>query len=207
MKISDEAKTGLVAAAVGAALLGLGALSWRLLRKGGALLGPQPLAKGSTVLLLGDSLGVGISAPLREQLDAAGLSLISQPHVGWTAKQTNNLLTSSPELVGDAVVYSLGSNDGALFDPSSEADSVRSLVDTARARGARRIVWIVPPNFALSSPPAPATTEKQQAFAALWPSDVERLQGPTDLLGSDRIHLPPAGYRALAESVSALLLT
>lgn len=207
MKVSDEAKTGIVAAVVGAALLGLGAVSWRMLRKGGSILRPKPLARGSSVLLLGDSLGVGISAPLREQLETAGLSLASQPHVGWTARQTNNLLTSSPELAADAVVYSLGSNDAALFDPSSEADAIASLVDTARARGARRIVWIVPPNFGLSAPPTPATSAKQQAFAALWPSDVERLQGPTAQLGSDGIHLPPTGYRALAESVAALLLT
>lgn len=207
MKISDEAKTGLVAAGVGAVVLGLGVLAWRLLGKGRSLLGPKPLAAGSRVLLLGDSLGVGISAPLREQLEAASLSLVSEPHVGWTARQTSNLLTSRPELAADAVVYSLGSNDAALLDPSSEADAVRSLVDTARARGARRIVWIVPPNFASSAPPAPATSAKQQAFAALWPSDVERLQGPTDLLGSDGIHLPPTGYRALAASVASLLLT
>lgn len=207
MKVSDEAKTGIFAAVVGAALLGLGAVSWRILRTGGGILRPKPLTRGSRVVLLGDSLGVGISPALREQLEAVGVELLSEPHVGWTARQTNNLLTSRSDLAGDAVVFSLGSNDAALFDPSSEAEAIQSLVAIARARGARRIVWLVPPNFASSAPPAPATSAKQQAFAALWPSDVERLQGPTAMLGSDGIHLPPAGYRAFAESVAALLLT
>lgn len=207
MKISDEAKMVLWGAAISGAVLGLGALTWRLLKKTSSIFRPSPLKSGSRVLLLGDSLGVGISAPLREQLDAAGVTLISEPHVGWTARQTANLLTSRPDFAADAVVYSLGSNDGALFDPSSEAAAVQMLVDAARARGARRIIWIVPPNYGLSAPPSPATKAKQEAFTALWPSDVERLQGPTELLGSDGIHLPPNGYRTLAESVATLLLT
>ncbi len=164
-----------------------------------------PIVSGQQLVLVGDSLGVGMTGPLAILLADAGVSVVSLAHVGWTARQTAQLLATT-DVTGSAWVASLGSNDAALSDPSSEAADVQAIVDTAFARGAQRFVLVVPPNYSIPSPPAPATTEKQQAFLALWSDPrVERVYASPDKLGADRIHLPPAGYAELAASVAAVL--
>lgn len=170
---------------------------------------PTPLQPGEQVLLLGDSLGVGMGAALAAALPSTA-TIDREAHVGWTARQVRTAFEADPAIFGHIVVLSLGSNDAAMVDPSVEAADVASLLATARARGARRIVWVVPPNFSLASPPGPATTDKQRAFRALLEADpaVEILQPSATViarLGPDHIHLPPSGYQALAAEVAGAL--
>lgn len=195
------------------AIIALGAAAATFAVGLGVIFGRKALAyrprlkQGDQVVLLGDSLGVGITKPLTELLASQGVTLVAVPRVGWTARQTAKLYQASDDLQGAAVVASLGSNDGALLDPSGEAADVQAIVDTAFARGAQRFLWIVPPNYAISSPPAPATPEKQQAFEALWSDPrVELLRASPEQLGPDRIHLPPAGYAELARQVASALV-
>lgn len=199
-------RPGVIAAlAAGGVLIvgGAGAATYALLTRR-----PAPLTAGESVLLLGDSLGVGFSQHLADALAPSGVVLDAEPHVGWTAKRVRSAYEADSSLVGTAVVFSLGSNDAAMLDPLLERDDVASLVATARARGARRIVLVVPPNFALASPPSPATTQKQHDFLSLWTDDVE-LVLPSDAvvaqLAGDRVHLPPSGYQALGGEVAAAL--
>ncbi len=191
-------------ASAGVLLVGGASAAYLLSRR------PAPMRPGETVLLLGDSLGVGLAQHLADALAPAGVVLDAEPQTGWTAKRVRAAYDADPSLVASVVVFSLGSNDAALGDPALERDDVAALVATARARGARRVVLVVPPNYALAAPPAPATTQKQQAFLSLWPDDVELLR-PSDAvvaqLGADRIHLPPLGYQALAREVAAHLTT
>lgn len=172
---------------------------------------PPPLVSGESVLLLGDSLGVGMSQHLANALAPAGVHLDAEAHVGWNAKQVRKAYEADASMVGDAVVISLGSNDAAMMDPSVEAEDVAALVATARARGAKRVVWIVAPNFARSPPPPPATSAKQMAFRALMEAQTVEVMEPSDevvaMIGGDGIHLPPNGYAAFGQQVAAWLLS
>ncbi len=190
----------LVAGAAGVSVLVVGIGAVFLARR------VRKVASGGAVVLLGDSIGVGISGPLAQALAAKSITLVSDAHLGWNARQVASSLLGS-DLAGQAFVVSLGSNDAALADPTIEADAVNAIVAAAFARGASRVLWIVPPNFSVASPPAPATTAKQQAFAALW-SDrrIEKIAAPPDMLGPDGIHLPPTGYADLAARVAAALV-
>ena len=188
---------------------GLGVLFVKRGELFGAAGGSQPpLAPGERVLLLGDSIGVGTAQHLADELAAAGATLDAEPHVGWTAKKVRTALDADPSLVGDVVVISLGSNDWAMMDPTSEADDVHAIVATARARGARRVLWVIGPNYAIDPPP-PATPAKQQAFRALVEAeDVELVEPNAEVvaqIAADRIHLPPRGYAALARQIATLL--
>jgi hypothetical protein len=201
-----------VAALSALGVLVLGGLGLAYARRGatGGLLGPAPapLTSGQRVLLLGDSIGVGTAQHLADALGPSGITLDAEAHVGWTAKKVRQAYEADPSMVGDAVVISLGSNDAALFDPSSEADDVQAIVATAQARGAARIVWIIAPNYAIT-PPAPATPAKQATFLALVQAQpVELLQPSDDVvrqIGGDHIHLPPSGYDALGRQIAAYL--
>lgn len=189
---------------------GLGVLFVKRGELFGAAGGSQPpLAPGERVLLLGDSIGVGTAQHLADELAAAGATLDAEPHVGWTAKKVRTALDADPSLVGDVVVISLGSNDWAMMDPTSEADDVHAIVATARARGARRVLWVIGPNYGIDNPPAPATMTKQVAFATMVADqDVELVVPNAEVvsqLGPDRIHLPPRGYAALARQIASVL--
>lgn len=162
-----------------------------------------PLSAGERVLLIGDSIGVGLTSPLRELLEARGVSLDAHPVSGWNAHRVRALLDGDPTLRGDVVVVSLGSNDWAGIP---NGDDVKAIVDTVFARGARRVLWVLGPNFGLETPPGTATKEKQLAFAQMVDAAMgaEPFPPPSDVvaqLSGDRVHLPPNGYRRFAEHI------
>ncbi len=166
------------------------------------------VAPGDSVLLAGDSLGVGTASHLLALLPAEN-AFTSVVHVGWTAKALLSALEQAPSVGGSIAVLSIGTNDEALLDPSTEEDALTQLFALLRDRGARRILWLVPPNFAIPNPPGAATPAKQNAFRAMMiAGDVEPIEPSpaiVALLGSDRMHLPPAGYELFAQSVIAAL--
>jgi len=193
----------LITAGVGA-VLGVGAAIAYAVK--GAFTAPPKLVQGDAVVLLGDSLGEGLTPPLRAILDAAGIGMVSTAVKGWNAHQTAKTYLGS-DLPATAVVVSLGTNDAAQISPELEAADVQAIVDTAFARGAKRFIWVVPPNYAIPTPPSPATPAKQQAFAALWSDPrVERVEASPAQLAGDDMHLPPAGYGELADQIAAVLL-
>lgn len=168
---------------------------------------PQP---GDTIYLFGDSLGVGIAGPLKTMLAAAypGVNFIAKPVTGYNASQT-----LSKQIAGQAVrgysIVSLGSNDAA-GNVASGGPAVRG-VSSALAEGGP-VLWILPPNFAISNPPLPATKEKQMLFIEQVQSDPRvDILVPSDavvahIYSGDHIHLEPAGYKLLAEQVVARML-
>lgn len=162
------------------------------------------LQPGESVLFVGDSLGVGTASRLGALLPQNPYT--SLVHGGWTAKDVLAALSAS-DAAGSVAVVSLGSNDAALF--AGEGAAVSDLAALLRARGARRIFWLVPPNFTIASPPAPATRAKQDAFRAIMSNaGAESIEPGPDVvaqLGQDRIHLAPAGYQAFAEESLAAL--
>ena len=168
---------------------------------------PQP---GDGVWLWGDSLGVGMSAHLRSAVAAAfpGVPFSSAAVQGYNARQTLSKEIAGREIRGFSIV-SLGSNDAA-GNVSNEAIQVQAVIDALASNG--RLLWVLPPNFNIEHPPAPATKEKQMAFIEQVQSDsrVEILV-PDDVVmahlsSGDHIHLDPAGYKLLAEQIVARML-
>ena len=162
---------------------------------------------GTPVWLVGDSLGVGLTSPLRKQmLDRFSVSLSATPVQGHSTKQTLGHLPAGSLPAEGLAIVSLGSNDAAgLVDPVS----MKVLVDKLSASGAR-VLWVVPPNFQLATPPLPATKAKQEAFLDVLRTDsrVELLVPSDDVvasLGADRVHLPPVGHALLAKQVADTL--
>ena len=198
----------LVAGLAALGVLVLGGVGAVLYTRRGSILAPPPLVSGDTVLLLGDSIGVGTAQHLANELAPSGIALDAEPHQGWSAPKVRAVYEADPSLVATAVVISLGSNDWAGMDPASEAGDVHAIVATARARGARRVLWVIGPNYAIDPPP-PATPAKQQAFRALVEAeDVELVEPNAEVvaqIAADRIHLPPRGYAALARQIATLL--
>jgi len=165
--------------------------------------GAGGLQPGEGVILVGDSLGVGLVDLGHIAALIPQNPFVSVVTTGHNAHQTLSDLQASSAAGGVALI-SLGTNDAALFDTASMAPYVTQLVQLLRDRGARRVLWIVPPNYAITNPPSPATPGKQATFRSMMEgAGVEVLEPPPDVVAKiavDRMHLPPSGYQALAEA-------
>lgn len=143
------------------------------------------------VLLVGDSLAVGLGASARAEgalVSARGGTVARQWITrGWFAAA---LESARPELV----LVSLGTNDAAgQVDAGTFAAQVAQLEQLARARGAR-VVWLFPP-------PMPYSLDAIRA--GLSRAEADTLDAPAGLArAADRVHLTPAGYAAWWRAVA-----
>ena len=180
------------------------------------LLNAPRLKKGMRVLLIGDSLAVGMAPHFSALSKEAGIDLKTLATVGTRIDQwaTNSELkklleTFQPELV----LISLGTNDEFMRGTDVVAKQqvqleklVALLTQWPRSRdygmGPDHIVWIGPP--ALPSPPSPGMVAMIQEGAgnALTPRyyyfHSERLQLPR---GPDQIHPTVRGYAGWAGAI------
>ena len=108
---------------------------------------PDLLPQGTSALLIGDSLGVGLAEPLGQLVIEGGSNLTSIP-IGGTAiyqwakdAKLKQIVDSRPGLV----LVSLGTNDGAetLEQLKTERPMLEKLASTILATGAK-MVWILP---------------------------------------------------------------
>lgn len=154
------------------------------------------LPPGGRVLVAGDSLGVGITAPMKKLAAAAGSELEGHAVVGsridqWDDETIDNFLSFGPAVV----VLSLGTNDMKMFDPATkQAPRAASLIARIRAAGAK-VAWVVPPTMPFDDKGV------RQMIADAGPDLLVR----ADLLelprAADKIHMTPSGYQELAEVV------
>lgn len=158
---------------------------------------PPHVSPDASVVLLGDSLGVGLAPHLQKLM--TGL-FDARVMTGRTAAGALQALQGD-EHTFDVKLLSLGSND-ALLDPAGFRAALTMLVSQL-GPGA---YWIVPPGFTYGTTKNPAGA---QAFAdtmtslgvpALATSPVP--PAPDDPM---RLHLSPAGYEAFAEEIAARL--
>jgi hypothetical protein len=162
---------------------------------------PEPrriLAPGEPVLLIGDSIGVGIERPLRERLEAYGSHLDALVKIGTTARYWSTHLDGRDGGY-PVILVSLGSNDVALGPEQEDAD-LAHLAALLQSRG-NAVYWITPPSFRQG-----AFKPKQQ----LW-ADMMRdhgipeldLDGPQPSVEYDpmRLHLTPDGYAQMAGQI------
>ncbi len=168
----------------------------------------------ASVLLVGDSLAVGLTKPLGDIARGQGDTFLGDGATGstvtdWlTGKLKGRLLADMASAKPDLVLISLGTND-ATGDLAGWGAKVAALV--AQAKGAKSIVWIGPPFFAdkLKNFPAGNVAKMRQILLdTLTPLNVPIF--PSDAGGADNdyarsadgIHMTAAGFADWAKDVA-----
>jgi hypothetical protein len=141
------------------------------------------------MLLVGDSLAVGLSAPLKQLCSGSGLQFASMAKEGttilaWSARDF-------PQ--ADITLVSLGTNDMRLSDPLSERPKLDALLARLRSRS-KRVVWLMPPPM-----PFPDRGVLKMILDATAAAGVEVMPSLEGISRApDKIHCTPAGYAAWA---------
>lgn len=154
---------------------------------------------GDRILLVGDSLSVGLKTPLQALATKTGATFASFTESGTTMKrwlgdaQVSAVLQSfQPTLV----LVCLGTNDSAGSTPSEAlATQVGQMRDWLTSTGAK-LVWIAPPKLPFPDRVGPQVTA---AGIASFPSSTLPIPQP------DGIHTSGRGYAGWAEHVWAFL--
>lgn len=193
----------------GAALGALGALLFGR-KKRSPLVSP-----GQRVVLIGDSLGVGLRKPLASLAEASRVELFPQACGGTMIRQWTKERTAYPphdtastrrcdfglgyvrDARPDVVLISLGTNDAyaPVATIQDELGDVRALVQAIRQMGATP-VWVDPPHLAK----APHEGQMRQLIATAdvvhFPSYELGIE-----MGGDAIHPTGAGYARWADAL------
>lgn len=156
------------------------------------------------VVLLGDSLAVGLKAPLAEHATRCGTDFVTRAFVGAHVTEWDG---RAPRLgqVLDAnqpthVLISLGGNDFQRNDPENVAAGINRLIATLKGRGIVPL-WIEPPEFPFAD---------ELGVRDMW----HQLLGDEDIFDArtlwlprapDNVHPTPAGYETLADALWAWL--
>lgn len=156
--------------------------------------GSEKPVRGTSIMLLGDSIAQGLAVPLRALVVAEGGTLPSLTRVGsrldqW-AKDIQTVLAGKTPSV---VLLSLGTNDMKRTSISSVPAEVQTILAAVRAVGAEP-VWILPPTMPFPDPGIRAALEA--SGARVFHSEVITIPRATD-----RIHPTPAGYAGFAANI------
>ncbi len=120
-----------------AAALALGGIfTWAALQKRGASTGA--LVSTSALVVLGDSLAVGLLPALSAWARSRGLPVATDAKVGRFTRQQS--VASVP--ANSLVFVSLGTNDATS---NVDGSILRAFAQALHARGPRAIVWLLPP--------------------------------------------------------------
>jgi lysophospholipase L1-like esterase len=154
------------------------------------------IAKGDRVLLVGDSLAVGLKVGFGELAAADGVPFAADARGGTVTRQWISrgwLVAALEQHRPTVVLVSLGTNDTTgQISATDMQRQARDLAELCRARGAR-VVWLVPP---------PMPWKLTALLEALERAGIPRVDAPAGLQrAGDRVHLTPAGYRAWATAV------
>ena len=170
-----------------AALIGLILLA----RKGGA---ERSGSRPESIALIGDSLAVGLRAPLAALAASHGVTFTADVRGGtnagqWLSNWTRHVLEKHPS----ALLISLGTNDSAVPGNSPLfIERARRLVEMADDYGAA-VFWLMPPPMPWS------LADVERGIAE---SGGARIDPPEDLKRApDKIHASGSGYTAWAEAI------
>jgi len=169
---------------------------------GGGARPPTPLssprrAPGARILLVGDSLAQGLTNPMKRfaaqdrQVTFDGHGVPSTRIADWASKPwlAQDLARERPTLV----LFSLGTNDMRMPDPTTEQAQLAKIVAMVDAAGAE-LVWIAPPTM-----PFPDRGVRAMLAAtgrAMYPS--QTLAIPR---APDKIHPTMLGYSSWAGAI------
>lgn len=170
-----------------------------------------PLAGDAVILAFGDSLTYGTGAGESESYPAVLEKLVGRRVVnaGNPGEISEAGLQRLPEILDREkpalVLLCHGGNDLLRkLDPGTTANNLREMIRIARAKGVLVVLIAVPaPDLSLD-PPAYYREIAKENGVPIESGALPRILGKSGLK-SDHIHPNAAGYRAFAESVSALL--
>jgi lysophospholipase L1-like esterase len=151
------------------------------------------------VLLLGDSLAVGLKVPMAQLALDSGAAIAAHGIVGSRIANWAN----SPTLASDMsfnptlVLLSLGTNDMKMTSPGAEAGDLSALLAKLRAGGAEVII-LAPPTMPF--PDHGVRNMLAASGATIFPSDA--LSIPR---GPDGIHPTVRGYGGWSGAIWAWL--
>ena len=152
--------------------------------------------------LVGDSLAVGLGAPLTTEFGGAtnfkyaakGGTTVAQ----WLSGSQSGQLTEALKLAPKRVLVSLGTNDtNGKISAEAMKTQVAALVAKIKAVGAEPI-WLMPGKLPWSA---------DQLVAAVSSAQVRVIDPPADIVKSDQIHPTGDGYKAWAKKIYAELNT
>lgn len=187
------------AVAIGAALLGLGILG--LASKASPLKGglmPSTPSRPARLLLVGDSLAVGLRAPLAALAASRGVPFEGHGIVNtridqWAVdpKLDQYLKTFRPT----HVLVSLGTNDEKVGTgwAAKEAPKLHALLDKIRNAGAE-VLWIGPPT--LPFPLEGVSDMVRYLVPKYYPSELLQIER-----SPDKLHPTLAGYSSWASQI------
>lgn len=153
------------------------------------------------VAVIGDSLGVGLARPLRDELAARGLHCSGHARGGTHAGQwlSREWLGAVLAMRPKTVIISLGTNDAAVpggKPAQTFAANVAELAKRIRAAGARPVF--------LQPPPMPWPTDRVRE--ALLATGELVIEPPPNLARQpDRVHPTAAAYVAWAARIRQVI--
>lgn len=184
--------------AIGLGVIGLLALASKASSLKGGLSGAPAQARPARLLLIGDSLAVGLRAPLAALAASSGVPFEGHGIVGtridqWAgnAKLDQYLATFKPT----HVLVSLGTNDENVGTgwAAKEAPKLHALLDKIRAAGAE-VLWIGPPS--LPFPRVGVSDMVKGLVERYYPSELLQIER-----SPDKLHPTLAGYAAWAAQI------
>ena len=168
---------------------------------------PEPMVREcptppTRVLLIGDSLAVGLGPVMDELADNCGTPFAHRAFIGAHVTQWHaspRLADAFSSVAPTVVLVSLGGNDFQRSDPDNVRAAIDALVDRIVAQGARPL-WISPPTMPFSD---------RIGVREMWRSALRRHPGaawfPTEELeiarAPDRIHPTPPAYKTLGRLI------
>jgi lysophospholipase L1-like esterase len=164
------------------------------------------------VLLAGDSLALGLTAPLMAEAQRYGIELKGDGRTSTTAQQwvTGGWLASDvASFDPNVTILSLGTND-ATGDLAHFSANVQTLADQATSKGGL-LLWLAPPYFAPTLKQFPAgnvAKMRQILLDTLTPRGVNIF--PTDAdapakdygRAADGVHMSAEGYKSWAKDIA-----
>jgi hypothetical protein len=111
--------------------------------------GAPPPPTGATMLLMGDSLSVGMTAPFQRLARAAGYTPVAATKSGTTISYWRPRVAEALAAAGGrpaTVLVSLGTNDSVMAKPTQQRAALAALIQAIVATGAA-LVWIGPPTM------------------------------------------------------------
>ena len=164
--------------------------------------GPAPLpparkriAEGDRLLLVGDSLAVGLTLPLKQLATSSGVKFAAMAKESTTIAHWST--ADFPE--SDVVLVVLGTNDMKLLDPLSERPKLDALL-AKLSKLSKRVVWVLPPPMPFPDKGVLAMIDeaaRAAKIALVPPLDIPR--------APDKIHSTARGYAAWAGFIWRLI--
>jgi len=159
-------------------------------------------APPTSILLLGDSLAVGLGSPFSAIAANNGVAVDVHAVSGKTAvywqPYVQDLLNS---VRPDMMLVSLGTNDATASNPAAYVEAIKSICSMAKSSGVR-LTWILPPPLPLESPDRfPSLEAVNQAIVNCSPEVIDVSGSLQAMRAGDGIHFTAQGYAAWAKLI------